>query len=86
LLICVAHVLFFLFFEDLDNDGKLGSTWIIFIPVVLMSFAHTTFSTILVPVVNLYVKPSMISRVLSMQKICEGSIIAFIIYVNGHIR
>jgi len=39
-----------------------------------------------VPVINLYVKPNLISRVLSTNKICEGSVIAGIIYINGHIR
>lgn len=54
-LVCTAHILFFLFFEDLGADGKLLTPHLILIPVVCISLGHTFLSTLQTPIINQYV-------------------------------
>ena len=86
-LICFAQVIFLSLKADLLESGELGTWWFAVVPIILISISHTILSSMQLPIINMYVtNPKIMSKVLSMMKILEGSIIGIVIYINGHLR
>ena len=82
-----AHVIFLLLLEDLNKGGHLNQVWIIFIPIIMITFAHTIFSTLQVPITKLNCSSEdHIPKLLSLSKICEAVSISLTMMATGHLR
>lgn len=86
--VCCSHVAFISLFEEYMNpDGTLKQAWLVFVPVIMICFAHSIVSVLHVPIVSNYVETKkQVPRVMSICKIMEGTSISLTMVVTGFLR